>query len=356
MNNLSDYDLLLLKRCFTLAENAFNYTLPNPKVGALITNAYGNVIAEAWHQKFGEPHAEVLAITQLPQNFDYHDCTLYVSLEPCCHSHKKTPPCTDLILQKKIPRVVIGTLDPNPHVQGKGIQKLQQAGIKVFLAHQQFEPIQKNINKHFYVNQIHHRPLITLKWAEYQNKIMGDTQHRLFISNPYTQYFTHALRANHQAILVGKNTVLIDKPQLNLRYAIGKNPTIILLDTHAEINPQQYFSNRHGITINKKIQDQKVHWHFLQVHDMHDWKNNLSTIYKQYQIGSILIEGGSTILRSILSTGLWDYAYVIVNPETISTKNPVYAPSINHHASLQVFETIHNHTVFQWKNLSIKSH
>ncbi len=105
MSNLTEKDFFLLKRCFTLAERALNFTLPNPKVGALITDNQGNIVSEGWHKKFGEAHAEVHVIQQLPSDFDFQNCTLYVSLEPCCHTHKKTPPCTSLILEKKIPKV-----------------------------------------------------------------------------------------------------------------------------------------------------------------------------------------------------------------------------------------------------------
>lgn len=322
-------DVFFLNRCFCLAERAYNYTLPNPKVGALVVNEWGKVIAEGWHKKYGEPHAEVNAILELPDDFNFSNCTLYVSLEPCCHTQKKTPPCTHLILEKKIPKVVIATLDPNPEVQGKGIQILRDAGIEVILYHDHFIKFQKAINAAFYINQQYQRPLITLKWAESINRVIGDCQKRIGISHPYTQFFTHALRAQHQAILVGKKTVLIDKPQLNLRYAIGKNPLIILLDTYAELNPEKFFPGREGIVINQKESKIEGNWRYWKVENIFEWKNYVSQLYTECKIGSILVEGGSKVLNSILRSNVWDFAYVIKSDHLIETENPVWAPEWN---------------------------
>jgi len=323
---LTEQDISLLNRCFTLAERSLNYTLPNPKVGAVITNAEGKIIAEGWHSYFGGPHAEVMAFHQLPENYDFTDCSLYVSLEPCCHTQKKTPPCTSLIIEKKISKVYIATLDPNPNVSGNGLKILQNAGIQVFLASNEFVNIQKQINPSFFINQKFHRPLVTLKWAQSQNKVMGDQQKRITISHPYTQFFTHSLRASHQAILVGKNTVLIDKPQLNLRYAVGKNPIIILMDSHLSIDPQKYFPDRQGITVNLIKNETQGNWKYLQVENMLKWNEILTQLYSECQIGSILVEGGSAILNTILPTSYWDQAFFIVSPQSIETELPLYAP------------------------------
>lgn len=347
--NTSEKDIFLLKRCFTLAERGLNFTLPNPKVGALIINEWGEVISEGFHKNYGEAHAEVNAIQQLPENFDFSRVTLYVSLEPCCHKNKKTPPCTSLIIEKKIPKVVIATLDPNPEVQGKGIQTLKEAGIEVILYHEQFLPLQQEINYNFYVNQIHQRPFITLKWAESQNQIMGDNQKRIMISHPYTQFFSHSLRSQHQAILVGKNTVLLDKPQLNLRYSHGKNPLIILLDTHAEIEPEKYFPNREGIIINQKFSKKQGKWTYFQVENIFSWKDYVNKLYKELKIGSILVEGGSKVIENILLSSVWDYAYIIKNEKVVNTKYPVYAPkSIN--GNIEHLKTIQTDSIFKLMN------
>jgi diaminohydroxyphosphoribosylaminopyrimidine deaminase/5-amino-6-(5-phosphoribosylamino)uracil reductase len=167
---------------------------------------------------------------------------------------------------------------------------------------------------------------VTLKWAQSQNKVMGDQQKRITISHPYTQFFTHSLRASHQAILVGKNTVLIDKPQLNLRYAAGKNPIIILMDSHLSIDPQKYFPDRQGITVNLIKNDSQGNWKYLQVKNMLKWDEILTQLYSECQIGSILVEGGSAILNTILPTSYWDQAFFIVSPQSIETELPLYAP------------------------------
>lgn len=349
MVNIKERNILLLKRCFTLAERAFNYTYPNPKVGALITNENGVILAEAWHRQYGEAHAEVNAIQQLPHDFDFSQSILYISLEPCCHTNKKTPPCTSLIIEKKIPKVVIGTLDPNPEVEGKGIQILKQAGIEVVLYHDDFVSLQKKINYSFYVNQTYQRPWITLKWAESGNKIIGDTQKRIKISHPYTQFFTHALRAQHQAILVGKNTVLLDKPQLNLRYSYGKNPLIIVMDTYAELEPEKFFPNREGIVINQKFHHQKGNWKYFQVKDIYCWKDYVNHLYQEFKIGSILVEGGSKVIQNILESGVWDTAYIIKNEANLNTENPVYAP-LKIKGSIELVKNIHGDYIFRVNN------
>ncbi len=319
-------NIFLLDRCFTLASRAFNFTQPNPKVGALIINELGEIISEGWHKKYGEYHAEVHAILNLPLDFDFSNCTLFVSLEPCCHTQKKTPPCTSLIIEKKIPKVVVATLDPNPNVQSKGIETLKKAGIEVILYHDHFIKKQQEINFSFYVNQLYQRPYITLKWAESQNKIIGDEQQRIMISHPYTQFFTHALRAQHQAILIGKNTVLLDKPQLNLRYSYGKTPLIIIMDTLAEIDPEKYFPNREGIIINQKSQKEEGNWKYFKVDNILSWKDYVNKLYTEYKIGSILVEGGAKVLDSILQSNVWDSAYIIKNQKVIETIKPVFAP------------------------------
>ncbi|GIV43026.1 MAG: riboflavin biosynthesis protein RibD [Bacteroidia bacterium] len=342
-------DIFLLNRCFTLAEKSLNYTYPNPKVGALITNEQNEILSEGWHAVYGHAHAEVNAIQKLPQDFDFSRCTLYVSLEPCCHTQKKTPPCTSLIIEKKIPRVVIATLDPNPQVQSQGIQTLQQAGIEVVLYHEHFIQKQKALNFAFYVSQIYQRPYITLKWAESRNKIIGDSQKRIMISHPYTQFFSHALRAKHQALLVGKNTVLLDKPQLNLRYALGKDPLIILLDTHAEILPENFFPHREGIIINQKFHKQEGGWKYFLVEDIFSWKDYIGKLYNEYKIGSILVEGGSKVIENLLESGIWDTAYIIKTPQNILTEKPVIAPK-NIQGSLQCLQSIQGNSIFKIEN------
>lgn len=324
-------DELLLKRCFELAKRAQNYTLPNPLVGSLLVDEAGNILSEAWHQTYGKAHAEAHLIHSLPENFDFSRTTLYVSLEPCCHTNKKTPPCTQLIIQKKIPRVVVATLDPNPNVKGKGILQLQQAGIEVITYHENFLTLQKQINASFFVNQTEQKPLITLKWAESRNKIIGDRHERLLISHPYSQFFTHTLRAQHQAILVGKNTVLIDKPQLTLRFALGKDPIVLLMDTYAQLNPFEYFPNRNVLIINTICEKQEGTYQWICFPDMQDWHTIFQSLYQWHHIGSIFVEGGAQVLQSLIHANEWHQAFIIQSTKSIQTPHPVAAPSIYGH-------------------------
>ncbi len=243
-------------------------------------------------------------------------------------------------------------MDPNPNVQGKAVQLLTEKGVQVYVAHEKFISEQQSLNASFYVNQLKKRPFITLKWAESFNKIMGDYKRRIAISHPYTQFFTHTLRAKHQAILVGKNTVLVDKPQLNLKYALGKDPLVIIMDTHAQIYPEDYFPNRHGIIVSEKIQKEEGNWKFMQVQNIYDWDSYVERFYSEYQIGSIFVEGGSKVLQTVLNSKYWDEAYIIVNLEKIQTENPVYSPS-KISGSLKYLKTIQGNQLFKLINQNL---
>lgn len=342
---MSTQDELLLRRCFALAKRAQNYTFPNPLVGSLLIDDAGNIIAEAWHRAFGHAHAEAGLLHSLPNGIDYSRTTLYVSLEPCCHINKKTPPCAQLIIQKKIPCVVVATLDPNPNVAGKGIQLLQQAGIEVRTYHDTFFPLQKQLNPSFFINQTEQKPMVTLKWAESRNKIIGDTQERLMVSHTYSQFFTHALRAQHQAILIGRNTALIDKPQLNLRFALGKDPVIILMDTSAQILPHKFFPNRKVLIINSVFEKKEDTYEWVRFADLQDWNLILQTLYEKHHIGSILVEGGAQVLQTLIHTDQWHQAFILQSSKTLQTNQPVFAPTI--YGNYEFIMQIASDTIFR---------
>ncbi|MFM1745970.1 MAG: 5-amino-6-(5-phosphoribosylamino)uracil reductase [Bacteroidota bacterium] len=213
-------------RCIQLARSGAGMVAPNPLVGCVIVNA-NRIIGEGYHERFGGPHAEVMALQHVSTDEDLQQATLYVNLEPCNH-YGKTPPCTDAILRSGIKRVVVGMTDPNHQVNGLGIQKLRDAGIDVITGVLEKECQELNIR--FVHAQLHQQPYVILKWAQSSDGFIGKADHPVRISNETTRFISHAWRAEEQAILVGARTVMTDNPKLNTRYCSGRSPVRILLD------------------------------------------------------------------------------------------------------------------------------
>jgi diaminohydroxyphosphoribosylaminopyrimidine deaminase/5-amino-6-(5-phosphoribosylamino)uracil reductase len=227
-----------IRRCLELAGLGKASVSPNPMVGAVVVMDTV-IIGEGYHQQYGGPHAEVNAINQVINTFsDYADLLdqsiLYVSLEPCAH-YGKTPPCADLIIKHKIPNVVVGCRDPFDAVNGKGIEKLRDAGINVEVGILEEEC--KWFNRRFFTRIQKRRPYIILKWAQTADRFFApdnDTQH--WITGEESRKLVHQWRSEEDAVLIGKNTALIDNPQLNVRYRQGKSPKRIVIDRRLELN------------------------------------------------------------------------------------------------------------------------
>lgn len=228
-----NYDNIYMQRAIELASLARGYTLSNPLVGAVLVHQ-GRIIAEGYHHRWGEEHAEVCAIRSVKAE-DSHklrESTLYVSLEPCSH-HGKTPPCADLIIEHKIPRVVVAQLDPYPEVAGRGVERLRRAGIAVEVGCLEAEA--RYLNKGFNTYHSLQRPYILLKWAESTDgyidamRAVGEGVPVVF-SSPYRQRLVHRSRRDYQAILVGAKTVLQDNPSLTNRYWGEIQPLRVVLD------------------------------------------------------------------------------------------------------------------------------
>ncbi len=215
-----------MKRCLELAFKGNGWAQPNPLVGSVIVHNQ-QIIAEGFHRKFGENHAERMAILSLENKELLKQSTLYVSLEPCSH-FGKTPPCSDLIIEYQIPKVVVGMLDPNPVVNGNGIKRLKEHGIEV--VENVLTDSCRYLNRKFIVNQTQKRPFITLKWAESKDGFYAPSPKRIQkITGSTAQKFTHRLRQSHQAILVGIGTWALDQPQLNDRYFGGPQPVKLVM-------------------------------------------------------------------------------------------------------------------------------
>lgn len=317
MNN----ELKYISRCLQLAELGAGYVAPNPMVGAVLV-CDDKIIGEGYHRHYGEAHAEPNAINSVKDKDLLKQSTLYVNLEPCSH-YGKTPPCADLIVSSGIPRVVIGTLDPNPKVAGRGVEILRKAGVEVVVGVLEAEC--REMNKRFFIFQEQKRPYVLLKWAQTQDGFMDwvrttVTEPPLQISNSITRQLTHKMRSENQSILVGANTVLLDNPSLTVRNWSGKSPVRIGIDRQRRIPDD--FNLLDGsistIIFTEKDEVNKLHVEFVKIDfGTNSVKNILSEIYKR-NIHSVLVEGGPTILNSFIESGLWDEANIEIAPLRIA--------------------------------------
>ena len=313
-----------MRRALEIAALGAGNVAPNPMVGAVVVHN-GTIVGEGYHKKYGEAHAEVNAIRAVQNPEILQEATIYVSLEPCAH-HGKTPPCADLIIEKQLKRVVVGCGDSFAQVNGKGIKRIRNAGIEVtaFV----LEEEARKLNKKFFTVQEKQRPYVTLKWAETRNGLIDNTQGRqgeiTWISRPETQPFVHQLRAEHSAILVGKNTVLQDNPSLTVRSVAGNHPIRVVLDSQCELTQNhKVLSDGHPTLVINTIRTEKVGAvNYIHV-DVMTPKKIMDVLHAK-KIQSVFIEGGATTLQSFLDAGVWDEAYQIIGQHTFDsgTKAP----------------------------------
>lgn len=326
-----------IKRCIELAKNGLGTTYPNPLVGCVIIFE-NTIIGEGWHKKSGASHAEVIAIESVKNKEKLSSSTLYVSLEPCSH-FGKTPPCADLILKYKIPNVVIGTVDPNSKVAGKGIQKLKNSGVNVTFGILEKEG--NELNKRFFTFHRKNRPYIILKWAESADGFISPKnkteQKPVWISNEYSRQLVHKWRSEEQAILVGTQTIIDDNPSLTVRDWVGKNPIRVVIDKENAIDLSSnvfdnkaktiVFSNKEVTSNSDKIQTIKIDF------DTNSTQEIVKKLYNN-NIQSIIIEGGRKTLQSFIDANLWDEARVFIGE--INLKEGTKAPELNRKINLKV--------------------
>ncbi len=304
-----------MHRCLQLAANGLGSVSTNPMVGCVVVHN-GLIIGEGYHQKYGQTHAEVNAINNVADKSLLPQSTLYVNLEPCAH-YGKTPPCTDLITHHKIQRVVIGTVDTFSQVAGKGIEKLQNAGIEVKVG--VLEQECRALNRRFFCYNEKKRPFVVLKWAQTANGFMGRGEEGnsldKSISHPQTNVLVHRWRTEEDAILVGKNTALLDAPSLTARLWQGKNPVRVLLDFNLEVPTHLplFSSEAKTIVINSTKTAQEGTVFYEQA------KNTIPAILKvlyRHNIQSVIVEGGAATLQSFITANMWDEARIITAPKT----------------------------------------
>ena len=324
-----------MQRCLELARLGSGHTAPNPMVGSVLVYD-GRIIGEGYHQVYGQAHAEVnciKAVAEADQPF-IGKSTLYVSLEPCAH-FGKTPPCADLIIKHNIPRVVVGCRDPFKQVDGKGIEKLQAAGIDVITGVMEKEC--KELNKRFFTFHSKNRPYIILKWAETKDGFIAPPQtssasrrrayedsdsgkainERLLISNEYSNRLVHKWRSEEAAILVGTNTAMMDNPSLTTRLWPGHSPVRLVLDMNLRLPSHLKIFNREVRTIvfNSIKEGEDNGLLYYRLNKVSGVIPQMMDALYQMNIQSVLVEGGAKMLQSFIDEGCWDEVRIITNQQ-----------------------------------------
>lgn len=302
-----------MNRCLELARLGAGNVSPNPMVGCVIVHN-NCIIGEGYHEKYGEAHAEVNAIKSVKNPELLKESTLYVSLEPCAH-FGLTPPCSDLIVEKKIPFVVIGTIDSFAKVAGKGIEKMIKAGISVQVG--VLEKECREINKRFFTFHEKKRPFIILKWAETTDGFIDFDRNTnqfgqpVWITGEKSLLRVHQMRAVEDSILVGTNTALKDNPSLTVRHCEGRNPVRLVTDNHLRLPEilNLFDGTVKTLVFNSVKNLESGNTEFIRI----DFSKNiipqiLKTLYQQ-NIQSMIVEGGKRLLESFIESNLWDEAY-----------------------------------------------
>ena len=313
-----------------IANNGIGTTRPNPSVGAVIV--YQNkIIGEGFTSPHGENHAEVNAINAVENKSLLKEATIFVTLEPCSH-FGKTPPCADLIVKHQLKQVVIGCLDSNSLVAGKGVSHLENAGINVIVG--VLEKECRMHHKRFFKVQENKRPYIILKWAETKDgfvaPISKNENKPIFISNTYSQQLVHKLRSAEHAILVGTKTVLADNPKLNIRSWSGENPVRVVLDNTLRIPKNSNILDGSVKTIViTAAKDKNIVSSKNLIFEEIDFSKNIAKqvceVLSKYQIQSLIVEGGTQTLQTFIDEKLWDEAMVFVGNTSFvkGVKSPI---------------------------------
>ncbi|UAN00055.1 bifunctional diaminohydroxyphosphoribosylaminopyrimidine deaminase/5-amino-6-(5-phosphoribosylamino)uracil reductase RibD [Polaribacter litorisediminis] len=365
-----------MKRCLQIAKNGIGTARPNPSVGAVIVFNH-KIIGEGFTAAYGGNHAEVNAVNSVKDKQLLKEATIYVTLEPCAH-FGKTPPCADLLVKHQFKNVVIGCVDSNSLVAGKGIDRLRKAGIQVTVGVLEAEC--REHHKRFFTVQEQKRPYIILKWAEtsdgfifpeldsvavnlksrllQQKEILGNDEKiqkvqakPIWISNNISQQLVHKYRSQEQAILVGTNTVIADNPKLNVRTWTGNNPTRIVLDKSLRILKSVHVYDGSVKTIfitgkniseikskESQLPENKENIIFEQIDFTKSVAKQICTVLQKHKIQSVIIEGGAQTLQTFLNENLWDEARVFIGANAF--RKGIKAPVLS--AKLKTITKIKN--------------
>lgn len=303
-----------MQRCLQLSKIGLRKAAPNPSVGAILVYK-NNIISEGYTSPFGGAHAEVNCLQNIDDKEILNQSTLYVSLEPCSH-YGKTPPCSNLIIEKGIKKVVVACLDPNPKVAGNGIEKLQKAGIEVKQNILHDEAIA--VNKRFFTFYTKKRPYIILKWAQTPNGFFAptatETKKQFWITNKKTKALVHSWRSQEMAILVGENTIITDNPRLNTRLVAGKNPLRIIINTQQKLNEKAIVFTDGNPTILFSNFDYNIDNKTNKVISITDKKSIVEQVLDylyRHEINSLIVEGGAYTLNEFITNNMWDEARIL---------------------------------------------
>lgn len=341
-----------MQRCIDLAYMGLGHTYPNPLVGCVIV--YNNqIIGEGYHQKAGQPHAEVNAINSVKDKSLLSKSTLYVNLEPCSH-FGKTPPCADLIVKHNIPKVVIGTQDPFSEVAGRGIEKLKNNGCEVIVGVLENEC--NELNKRFFTFHQKKRPFIILKWSQSPDGFISPERkpsknpQPFWISNETSKILVHKWRTEEQSIMIGTNTAMLDNPILNSRDWSGNNPVRIVVDENLILgNNLNLFDNSIKTLIFNKIENKTSEnqlTEFIKIDFNSDIITAILDVLYQKQIQSLIVEGGSYLLNSFFNADLWDEIRVSSGESFL--KKGIRAPEIK--GKFVSMKKINSNKLYVYKN------
>ena len=320
-----------MQRCLELAALGLGYVAPNPMVGCVVVHN-GKIIGEGYHQKYGEAHAEVNAIHSVKNKELLSQSTLYVTLEPCAH-FGKTPPCSDLIIENRIPRVVVGTIDPFAQVAGKGIEKMRRAGINVKVG--MLENECREQNRRFFTFHEKKRPYIILKWAQTADGFIdrertGDENDKpAWITNELARRLVHKQRSEEAAILIATNTAEKDNPSLTVREWKGNQPYRLVLDRTGRLKPDLHLFDGTSPTLVFTASETKSRAlvEYVKIDFANDPLPQVMNHLYQNDIQSVIVEGGTQLLTSVITKGLWDEAHVYFGNQFFG--NGVKAPLIS---------------------------
>lgn len=321
-----------MRRCLELAALGMGSVSPNPMVGAVIVHE-DKIIGEGYHRQYGQAHAEVNAVNRVLDRFEnaeelLRESTIYVSLEPCAH-YGKTPPCADLIIRHQIPSVVVGCRDPFEQVNGKGIERLQSAGIDVISGVLESEC--RWLNRCFFTRVEEKRPCVILKWAQTADGFFApEDGSRYWITGPESRRLVHKWRSEEDAVLVGKRTAESDNPRLDVRYWQGSSPKRVVIDRRLELGRDlNLFDQSTETLIFNEIKtdiDGRIKYIALEDFERFVPQYILYQLYLQ-DIQSVIIEGGAKTLASFIEAGLWDEARIFTGEAVL--KKGIKAPEIN---------------------------
>lgn len=322
-----------MRRCLQLAANGRGSVAPNPMVGAVVVHN-NKIIGEGYHREYGKAHAEVNAINSVKDKSLLPQSVIYVSLEPCSH-YGKTPPCSQLIIDSKIPKVVIASLDPYFKVSGRGVNMLKDAGIEVQIGVLEAEALE--LNKTFFMAQKENRPYVFLKWAQTKDGYIDKAREAgcaavpTPISNRKTRILVHKIRSEVASIMIATNTVVNDNPSLTTRYWNGRNPIRIILDRTNRIPSEYQVLNDVVETIvfteKAEVVNNKNKTEYIEIpFDQKMIPSLLKELHKR-KINSVLVEGGSSLLQSFIKEKAWDEAFIEVADKLF--EDGVKAPEID---------------------------